>query len=85
MKKGEVYEELDEEGRIIKFIVTDIKTLEDGTKVTRAKSLPVGIISLECGHKVPIFNYDFAEWTEFYCFRCKIKKAKTEIKWRWLK
>jgi len=85
MRKGEVYEELDDKGRKIKFIVTDIRTLEDGTTITRVKSLPVGIVSLECGHKTPIFNYDLAELIEFYCFRCKVKKAKTEIKWRWLK
>jgi len=85
MRKGEIYEELDDKGRKIKFIVTDIRTLEDGTTITRAKSLPVGIVSLECGHKVPIFNYDFESFTEFYCFNCKTKKVKVEIKWRWLK
>jgi hypothetical protein len=85
MKKGEVYEGLDEKGRKIKFIVTAVAILEDGTTITRTKSLPVGVVSLECGHKVPIFDYDFESFTEFYCFNCKVKKAKTEIKWRWLK
>jgi len=56
MKKGEIYERLDEEERPIKFIVLDLKILEDGTIIRRSKSMPLGVVSLECGHKTPIFE-----------------------------
>jgi len=84
MEKGEIYDDFDEEGRKYKLIVTDVKELPDGTRITRARSMPVGVAKLECGHFTPVFIYEAEQAEKLRCYRCKELKKPLELKWKWL-
>ena len=80
-EKPEFYEEPDEQGRKIKHVVVEKIELPDGTTIIRSKSMPIGIAELECGHKVPVFNYDLAEQLEqMVCYRCSRAESKRQGK-----
>ena len=82
--KGETFVAYDDQGRKYEYVIVETQKLPDGTVVTRAKNKPIGTVKLECGHVVPVFNYDLAEELEqFYCFRCKEKKKKVEVKYKY--
>lgn len=80
-RKGLTYSTEDEKGRKYEHVILDVKKLPEGATVIRAKSKPIGIAVLECGHKVPIFSYDLAEQLdEMICYRCSREESKKQGK-----
>jgi len=77
---SEIYDDRDDKGRKIKHIVIEKIELQDGTIITRTKSMPIGVAELECGHKTPVFNYDQLEWDQLLCYRCSITESKKQGK-----
>ncbi len=80
--KSEIIETTDEFGRKVKLVTTERIILPDGTTIERAKSCPIGVAILECGHKTPVWSYEAKNWQKLYCYRCKTKKKPVEFKFK---